>query len=69
MEIGSWNIKDTAVITDTVTFSAAQAVNEPNPALRFNSIGASLGYQGVSAFGFTVSGTVSPANYTFLILV
>jgi len=32
---------------------------------RFNTIGAALGYQGVSAFGFTANGTVSPANNTF----
>ena len=36
---------------------------ERNP--RLNTIGATLGYQGISAFGFTVNGTVSPANYTF----
>ena len=37
--------------------------NKPNP--RLNTIGATVGYQGVSAFGFTLNGTVSPGNYTF----
>jgi hypothetical protein len=32
---------------------------------RLNTIGFALGYQGVSAFGFSLNGTVSPANYTF----
>jgi hypothetical protein len=32
---------------------------------RFNSIGGSVGYLGVSNFGFSLFGTVSPANYTF----
>ena len=41
----------------------ASEETKPNP--RFNTIGAALGYQGVSAFGFTINGTVSPANYTF----
>ena len=36
---------------------------KPNP--RLNTIGATIGYQGVSAFGFTLNGTVSPGNYTF----
>jgi len=32
---------------------------------RFNTLGLSLGYLGVSNFGFSLKGTVSPAPYTF----
>ena len=39
--------------------------NQANLSPRLNTIGATVGYQGVSAFGFTVNGTVSPGNYTF----
>jgi len=53
----SWSMGNTGAVSD--------ALNQINPALRFNTIGGALGYQGVSAFGFTVSGTVSPADYTF----
>jgi hypothetical protein len=45
--------------------TTVQTVNQPNRNPRLNTIGATLGYQGVSAFGFTLNGTVSPANYTF----
>jgi len=52
-------------IPTVTTFpTSAQAENQP-PNPRLNTIGATLGYQGVSAFGFSVIGTVSPANYTF----
>jgi len=43
--------------------SANETFGPRNP--RFNSIGASLGYLGISNFGFSVNGTVSPAAYTF----
>ena len=45
--------------------TAVQAVDQQNLNPRLNTIGVTVGYQGISAFGFTVNGTVSPGNYTF----
>jgi len=55
------------IITPSVpTLPAVVEVeNQPNRNSRLNTIGATFGYQGVSAFGFTLNGTVSPAKYTF----
>jgi len=44
---------------------AVQEEKQFDSHLRLNSLGLSLGYLGVSNFGFSLSGTVSPANYTF----
>jgi formylglycine-generating enzyme required for sulfatase activity len=45
---------------------AAPATNQGVSDPRYNTIGITLGYPGVSAFGFSINGTVSPAKYTFL---
>jgi len=49
----------------TSSTSAPTTTNQLSRDPRFNTIGTTLGYQGVSAFGFSLNGTVSPANYTF----
>jgi hypothetical protein len=51
--------------TTPSTSTVIQEANQPNLNPRLNIIGATLGYQGVSAFGFSLNGTVSPTNYTF----
>jgi len=48
--------------TPPITLASA---NQFTPSPRLNTIGVTFGYQGVSAFGFTVNGTVSPGDYTF----
>jgi len=60
-------------IINSVTQPATRTSNTaspPTPDLlsknpRLNTIGVTLGYQGVSAFGLSAIGTVSPSNYTF----
>jgi len=48
--------------TQPITLASAKQFT-PSP--RLNTLGVTFGYQGVSAFGFTVNGTVSPGDYTF----
>jgi len=61
------SVSQPATTTPSVSIPSigGQTANQPNLNPRLNTIGATLGYQGVSAFGFTLNGTVSPANYTF----
>ena len=56
-----------AIITPNISGlpTPVQTVNQSDRNPRLNTIGATLGYQGLSAFGFTVNSTVSPSNYTF----
>jgi len=56
----------TDIINDNATPTpTAPAVNQFTPNPRLNTLGVTFGYQGVSQFGFTVNGTVSPGDYTF----
>jgi len=56
-----------ATTTPSTLIPSTAVLEENQPIInpRLNTIGATVGYQGISAFGFTVSGTVSPGNYTF----
>ena len=45
--------------------STTQKSEKTNSNLRFNTIGGTVGYLGVPSYGFSLNGTVSPANYTF----
>lgn len=45
--------------------STAQEKEQTGRNTRFNTIGGTVGYLGVSNFGFSLNGTVSPASYTF----
>ena len=45
--------------------ATAQQANQLDRNPRFNTLGLTLGYLGVSRFGFSLNGTVSPARYTF----
>jgi len=66
IEIINTVIEPTVTTPNILTIpTAVQIGNQPDRNPRLNTIGATLGYQGVSAFGITVIGTVSPANYTF----
>jgi len=56
------NAATPAASTQPITLATAKQFT-PSP--RLNTIGVTFGYQGVSAFGFTVNGTVSPGDYTF----
>jgi len=55
-------------ITDSspsISPAAAHGANQSNNNPHLNTVGTTLGYQGVSALGFTVNGTVSPTDFTF----
>jgi len=45
--------------------TTVQAATQPDRNPRFNTFGVTIGYLGVSNFGFSLSGTVSPGRYTF----
>jgi hypothetical protein len=45
--------------------TTVQAANKSVYNPRFNTLGVTLGYLGVSKFGFSLNGTVSPVQYTF----
>lgn len=63
--INSVSQPSTKTSSDSKSSTGVQTENQPNLNSRLNTIGATVGYQGVSAYGFTLNGTVSPANYTF----
>jgi len=64
-ENGKTEIINSTIQTDTATPTADMEAEQPSLNPRLNTIGATVGYQGISAYGFTVNGTLSPGNYTF----
>lgn len=55
----------TEIINAITQPSTVQTLNQPIRNPRFNTLGVTIGYLGVSNFGFSLKGTVSPAKYTF----
>ena len=55
----------TAIPDVTTQPTSVQTSNQLDRNPRYNTLGLTLGYLGVSKFGFSLNGTVSPAPYTF----
>jgi len=64
-ENGRTEIINNIVQNTNIFPTDVQTINQNRLNSRLNTIGVMLGYQGVSAFGFALNGTISPLNYTF----
>ena len=53
------------ILNTSAQLKPVQETDQLDRNLRFNTLGLTMGYLGVSNFGFSLQGTVSPASYIF----